>query len=99
MLFGFVMFISKIMILAGVFGFIFNWVRGGIDEGARVIRFLPNKIHSAKLIGAVLVGMFIASLNSVFFYSEPGMSYLVQYPWGVQKGVLTQAFTRAFLVR
>lgn len=96
MLFGFITFISKIVIFLSALGFVFNWIRGGIDADARILRFLPNKIHFGKLIAGLVVGLLIASMNSVFFYSKPGMSYLVQYPWGVQKAVLNPGFHARF---
>lgn len=92
MLFGFVTFVSKIFILLGIFAFIFNWVRGGIDEGSRILRIMPNKFRPFFAMMSLVFGLLLASLNSVFFYAEPGMSYLVQYPWGLQKGVLTPGF-------
>lgn len=92
MLFGFVSFVSKIFIVLSVFGLIFNWFRGGIDEGSSILRFLPNKFNTLIVLLMLVGGIFLATLNSIFFYAEPGMSYLVQYPWGLQKGVLTPGF-------
>ncbi|MCI5150870.1 MAG: hypothetical protein D3916_16055, partial [Candidatus Electrothrix sp. MAN1_4] len=97
MLFSFITLISKILILLGVIGLIFNWIRGGIDKGSSVLRFLPQKFSSVKLISVCIIGLMTLSLNSVFFYAEPGMSYLVQYPWGSQSSVLQPGFqTRWF---
>lgn len=81
MLFAFVTLVSKILIILSVTGLIFNWIRGGIDEDSAILRFLPKKFGSVKLIGVFFIGLIILSLNSIFFYAEPGMSYLVQYPW------------------
>jgi regulator of protease activity HflC (stomatin/prohibitin superfamily) len=92
MLFGFVSLVGKIFIFLGVFGLIYSWVRGGIDEGTSILKFLPNKLSNLLMIGVLVFGIFVASLNSIFFYAEPGMSYLVQYPWGVQKASLQPGF-------
>jgi regulator of protease activity HflC (stomatin/prohibitin superfamily) len=92
MLFAFVTLVSKILIILSVIGLLFNWIRGGIDEGSAVLRFLPKKFSSVKLIGVFFIGLIILSLNSIFFYAEPGMSYLVQYPWGSQNSVLKPGF-------
>ena len=96
MLFGFVTFISKILIVLSLFGLVYNWIRGGIDDGTSVLRFLPGKFNAVLLWLVLVIGMFVASLNSIFFYAEPGMSYLVQYPWGVQRGVLQPGFNTRF---
>lgn len=45
--------------------------------------------HTALLIG---IGLIFIFLNGLFFYAEPGMSYLVQYPWGKQTAVLTPGY-------
>ncbi len=92
MIFGFVSFISKILIAIGFFGLIFNWVRGGIDDGAAILKFLPNKFRNTAMGGVLLLGLVGVSFQSIVFYASPGMSYLVQYPWGVQKGVTMPGF-------
>jgi hypothetical protein len=92
MLFGFISLIGKLFIFLGVFGLIYSWIRGGIDEGAGILKFLPNKPKSVLMIGLLAFGVLVASLNSILFYAQPGMSYLVQYPWGVQNATLQPGF-------
>ncbi len=49
------------------------------------------------MVGVLAAGVFIASLKSIRFYAEPGMRYLVQYPWGVQKAALQPGFHARWL--
>lgn len=57
----------------------------------RIIGRIPQL--GAGGVAALLVsGIVLASVDGILFYAEPGMSYLVQYPWGAQKAVLTPGF-------
>lgn len=97
MLFGFISLIGKLLIFLGVFGLIYSWIRSGIDAGASILKFLPNRPRTVLMIGVLAFGVIIASLNSILFYAQPGMSYLVQYPWGVQKATLQPGFHARWL--
>lgn len=55
-------------------------------------RIIPSFIAENKkkiLTPAILIAVLITQLNSMFFYSEAGYSYLVQYATGKQVSVLT----------
>lgn len=71
--------------------------------GAAALQFvIPNVIPGKKplgvpkFIGAIILGFFVMFMNGVWFYSEPGMSYLVQYPWGTQTSVLSPGYHTKF---
>lgn len=46
-----------------------------------------TKKRSFQLIG---LGILLSIISGMFFYSEPGTAYAVQYPWGGQKAVFRQ---------
>ena len=66
MLFTFVTLVSKILIILSVIGLLFNWIRGGIDEGSAILRFLPQKFGSVKLIGVFLI---VVSITFIVFFT------------------------------
>ncbi len=54
----------------------------------------PTSVVSLKtniILGAF--GLFAILFNGLFFYAEPGMSYLVQYPTGTQVAVLDPGYS------
>jgi regulator of protease activity HflC (stomatin/prohibitin superfamily) len=71
-----------------------------------LVGFIANSIWKqrgrAAVIGAgVLIvmavgGFLMAGINGIVFYARPGMSYLVQYPWGTQSAVLSPGFHTRF---
>lgn len=60
------------------------------SEGRKKLPPLGGKFLSPIF---VLAGITLICFNSIFFYSEPGMSYLVQYPTGTQKAVLQPGYS------
>ena len=57
----------------------------------------PDQLRLRNLsLSAGGVGLFFLMLPGLFFYAEPGVSYLVQYPWGTQKSVLNPGFHTRF---
>jgi len=59
-------------------------------EGKKSLPPLGGKFLSPIF---VVAGIGLICFNSIFFYAEPGMSYLVQYPSGTQKGVLQPGYS------
>jgi regulator of protease activity HflC (stomatin/prohibitin superfamily) len=66
--------------------------------GISLWKFLIQPIRHKEPMGlkpwfaSVLGGIFLIAMSGTFFYAEPGHSYLVQYPWGTQNGVLTPGY-------
>lgn len=50
--------------------------------------FNKKRSSLALLIGVILIGF-----NGSLFYAEPGVNYMVQYPWGGQKAVTRAGFS------
>jgi len=52
-----------------------------------------NRKRSALML---FVGIIFIGFNGMWFYAEPGVNYMVQYPWGGQKAVTTAGFSTKF---
>jgi regulator of protease activity HflC (stomatin/prohibitin superfamily) len=85
MLFDLIVPLSVLLLLVGIGGALFLTIR---HRDRRELR--NGALYTA------LAGMLGLTLPGAFFYAEPGMSYLVQYPWGTQKSVLTPGFHTRF---
>ncbi len=62
-----------------------------------IVMFIPPLKEKAGLSWRTvsipaISGILLFSVQFTFFYAAPGISYLVQYPWGTQKAVLTPGF-------
>ncbi|MEM7404189.1 MAG: SPFH domain-containing protein [Pseudomonadota bacterium] len=82
---------GALVALIGLLLFIWALIARQLDPGHPLARF--NLGLSPSLSAIVLVlGMVSWSVNGIVFYAAPGMSYLVQYPWGTQTAVLRPGF-------
>jgi regulator of protease activity HflC (stomatin/prohibitin superfamily) len=88
MLMKFITIAGLILISLSILGFIYNAVRKQREQGA----FLG----ASALMGLMVIGLVLGGAQGVIFYASPGMSYLVQYPWGTQKAVLQPGFHPRF---
>ena len=80
------------MILLGAIGLYFIFPRYQKEDAKPIRDAFTLKKFSLVTSLSVLMMM----TNSLFFYAEPGMSYLVQYPWGTQKAALNPGFQLRF---
>ncbi len=88
MLMQFITVAGLIMLALAILGFIFNAIRKQRGQGVF--------IGGSALLGLMLIGLALGGAQGVIFYASPGMSYLVQYPWGTQKAVLEPGFHPRF---
>ena len=74
--------IGFLLLLGGIGLYVFSKYKGvnNVNSGSKF--FLLTS----------LLGIFLISFNGLLFYSEPGYSYLVQYPNGTQIAELTPGF-------
>lgn len=86
-----------IVILIGITILIWNGIRKSIDDHNETIvedyrkkTQLPPFPLGGKFWYYILGGIFIITLNGMFFWAEAGTAYAVQYPWGGDKMVKTQ---------
>ncbi|MCU7845942.1 MAG: hypothetical protein KZQ93_19080 [Candidatus Thiodiazotropha sp. (ex Monitilora ramsayi)] len=59
-----------------ILGFIYNAIRKQQEEGAFM--------GASALFWLMFIGFVLGGAQGVIFYASPGMSYLVQFPWGTQ---------------
>lgn len=96
-------------ILFIIVGFIFWFIRPHLrdkDEvvGERMGRQQIAKAHPSWLLSITRpkslivmgVGLFMAVSSGIFFYAEPGVNYMVQFPWGAQKAVTSAGVKTKF---
>lgn len=55
-----------------------------------------KKITAGSFISLLGTGVILCFTNMLFFYAEPGFSYLVQYPWGTQEAVISPGYHPRF---
>lgn len=78
---------GALLMAVAFLGWLYNaWQR------ARSGRGQASTFNNLSLGLLALFGFALVSGNWLIFYASPGMSYLVQYPWGTQKAVLTPGF-------
>lgn len=58
---------------------------------AMLLWFTPK-----RSIIILAVGLFLGFINGALFYAEPGVNYMVQYPWGGQKAVTRAGINTKF---
>jgi regulator of protease activity HflC (stomatin/prohibitin superfamily) len=88
MLMKFITVAGFVLIAMSVAGFIFNAVRKQRGQGPY--------IGASTLFVLFFFGLALGGAQGVFFYASPGMSYLVQFPWGTQNSVLEPGFHPRF---
>lgn len=77
-------FLVVVGVLLGIYKI---FIVQNIDNG----RF-KLKLGTIPVVIMIVMGIFLASIQNIVFYAEPGYSYLVQYPSGTQKAILTPGF-------
>ena len=88
MLMKFITFAGLALIAVSIFGFIYNSIRKQREQGLFM--------SASALIGLLMFGFILGGAQGVIFYASPGMSYLVQFPWGTQNAVLEPGFHPRF---
>ncbi|MBV7329626.1 hypothetical protein KFU94_15550 [Chloroflexi bacterium TSY] len=89
MLANWITFTGFVFLLLGILGYGYNFVLQRVRQAEGSTRPLVSMIGISILI---IGGVILMSIQSAVFYAEPGFSYLVQYPSGTQKAVLTPGF-------
>ena len=91
--------IGVLVILTAITGFVWNQIKKSKDAEDAVRRergrndYLNNMIKfpiGVKPLYLLLIGIFIITLNGMFFWANSGTAYAVQYPWGGDKMIKTQ---------
>ena len=88
MLMQFITLAGLVLLALAIVGFIYNSIRKQRNQGV----FLS----SSMLTGLLLLGFALGGAQGLIFYASPGMSYLVQFPWGTQNAVLEPGFHPRF---
>ncbi len=83
MLFNAIVFLGLVLTLIGLAGAgLLTWrIAAARDDAGR----LALRRARAWAFYAVPSGMVLLMVPGMLFYAEPGMSYLVQYPWGLRR--------------
>ncbi len=88
MLMQFITIAGLILIALAILGFIYNAIRKQREQGVF--------IGASALLGLMIIGLVLGGAQGIIFYASPGMSYLVQFPWGTQNAVLEPGFHPRF---
>ncbi|MCU7943870.1 MAG: hypothetical protein KZQ87_14425 [Candidatus Thiodiazotropha sp. (ex Cardiolucina cf. quadrata)] len=88
MLMQFITYAGLALITLSILGFIYNAIRKQREMGPFM--------GASALFGLLTIGFVLGGAQGIIFYASPGMSYLVQYPWGTQQAVLEPGFHPRF---
>jgi len=88
MLYNMISLVGFLLIGGGVLGGMYSVMQAVRSEKPLVI---------VPFVVAVILGIMLTMIQGFFFYAEPGYSYLVQYPNGTQKAVLTPGYHVSWL--
>lgn len=88
MLMNFITIAGFVLMAVALLGFIYNAVRKQKEQGVF--------IGGSSLLVMLLIGLVLGGAQGIIFYASPGMSYLVQFPWGTQNAVLQPGFHPRF---
>ena len=91
--------IGVLVILTAITGFVWNQIKKSKDaeDAEKRERGRNDYLHNMmsfpigiKPIYLLFIGIFVLTLNGMFFWANSGTAYAVQYPWGGDKMIKTQ---------
>lgn len=87
--------IGILILLLAVSSFV--WARIKEDrDAANPANKMPNFPLRTKPTVLIALGIFVLTLNGMFFWANAGTAYAVQYPWGGDKMIKTQGLKTKF---